>query len=171
MRDKRVRSRTMSSSRFEIRRANKNDVAQLGAMGAGLARFHHEHDEARFLYWDDMASGYGWWLGKELDNEQAVVLVAARGETLVGYAYGRAEERDWNMLLDAHGALHDIWVEPAGRRDGVGRALCRAMIEALEVLGVPRIVLSTAVRNEAAQKLFASLGWRPTMLEMTRERG
>jgi ribosomal protein S18 acetylase RimI-like enzyme len=162
---------TMTSSPFEIRRAKKSDAPQLGAMGARLALFHHAQDSARFLYWDDMAEGYGRWLGKELAADDAVVIVAARGETLVGYAYGRAEERDWNMLLDAHGALHDIWVEPDARRDGVGRALCLAMIEALQALGVPRIVLSTAVKNEAAQKLFANLGWRPTMLEMTRERG
>jgi ribosomal protein S18 acetylase RimI-like enzyme len=160
----------MTSSRFEIRRAKKSEVAQLGAMGARLAQFHHEHDASRFFYLDDMASGYGWWLGKELENKDAIVLVAARDEQLVGYADGRAEERDWNMLLDAHGALHDIWVEPDARKDGVGRALCLAMIEALTALEVPRIVLSTAVRNDAAQKLFASLGWRPTMLEMTRER-
>jgi RimJ/RimL family protein N-acetyltransferase len=31
------------------------------------------------------------------------------------------------------------------------------------------VVLSTAVRNEAAQRLFARAGFRPTMIEMTRE--
>jgi len=29
--------------------------------------------------------------------------------------------------------------------------------------------LSTAVKNEAAQRLFASVGFRSTMIEMTRE--
>jgi RimJ/RimL family protein N-acetyltransferase len=33
----------------------------------------------------------------------------------------------------------------------------------------PRIVLSTMVANHAAQRLFARYGFRPTMLEMTRE--
>jgi RimJ/RimL family protein N-acetyltransferase len=45
------------------------------------------------------------------------------------------------------------------------------MIERLGALGAPRIVLKTSTKNAAAQQLFASLGWRPTMLEMTRERG
>jgi hypothetical protein len=43
------------------------------------------------------------------------------------------------------------------------------MIRALAERGAPRIVLKTSTKNEAAQRLFASLGWRPTMMEMTRE--
>ena len=35
--------------------------------------------------------------------------------------------------------------------------------------GAPRVVLSTAERNEAAQRLFARAGFRRTMVEMTRE--
>jgi RimJ/RimL family protein N-acetyltransferase len=35
--------------------------------------------------------------------------------------------------------------------------------------GAPRVVLSTAARNARAQRLFASAGFRDTMIEMTRE--
>ena len=41
--------------------------------------------------------------------------------------------------------------------------------EVLGARGAPRVVLSTAERNEAAQRLFARAGFRRTMLEMTRE--
>ena len=34
---------------------------------------------------------------------------------------------------------------------------------------MPRVVLLTAERNEAAQRLFARAGFRRTMIEMTRE--
>jgi ribosomal protein S18 acetylase RimI-like enzyme len=44
------------------------------------------------------------------------------------------------------------------------------MIERLEALGAPRILLNAMVENESAQRLFASVGFRPTMVEMTRER-
>jgi ribosomal protein S18 acetylase RimI-like enzyme len=87
----------------------------------------------------------------------------------VGYAYGRLEERDWNALLDVHGGFHDLWVDEHARGGGAGRALAQALLERLSALGAPRIVLKTAAKNEAAQRLFAALGWRPTMLEMCRE--
>jgi predicted GNAT family acetyltransferase len=100
---------------------------------------------------------------------EVVLLVALRDGRIVGYAYGRLEERDWNQLLDACGALHDVWVEPEERRAGVAAALVEALCQSLRAKGAPRVVLHTAAGNAAAQALFARLGFRRTMVEMTRE--
>src|SRR5215203_3498214 len=54
-------------------------------------------------------------------------------------------------------------------REGIGRMLLNATLAALLARGAPRVVLSTAERNEAAQCLFAFAGFRRTMVEMTRE--
>jgi len=51
----------------------------------------------------------------------------------------------------------------------VGRQLLDATIAALAERGAPRVLLSTAERNEAAQRLFERAGFRRTMIEMTRE--
>jgi ribosomal protein S18 acetylase RimI-like enzyme len=67
------------------------------------------------------------------------------------------------------GVLYDIVVDPAQRGQGIGRALLEATLEALKTRGAPRVVLSTAERNEAAQRLFEGAGFRRTMIEMTRE--
>jgi ribosomal protein S18 acetylase RimI-like enzyme len=67
------------------------------------------------------------------------------------------------------GVLHDIVVDPAHRGRGVGRALLDATLAELKTRGAPRVVLSTAERNEPAQRLFARAGFRRTMIEMTRE--
>ena len=153
-----------------IRRATPADASRLGEMGVALARMHYAWDAKRYLDLVGKAEGYGNWLAREAENEDAVVLVSEIDGVLAGYIYGRLEERDWAALLDAHAALHDIWVEASARRRGVGRALAEALIAAFAERGAPRIVLHTAVQNEEAQRLFSSLGWRPTMIEMTRER-
>lgn len=51
----------------------------------------------------------------------------------------------------------------------VGRLLLSASLAFFRSRGVPRVALLTAERNEAAQRLFASMGFRRTMIEMTRE--
>ena len=43
-----------------------------------------------------------------------------------------------------------------------------ALVAALERMGAKRVVLSTLVGNEQAQRVFRACGFRPTMLEMTR---
>ena len=105
-----------------------------------------------------------------MKDAEAVLLAAeAPDGTIAGYAYGRMEARDWNNLLDACGYLHDVYVDESWRKQGVARALCEAMFSRLEALGAPRVVLMSAWPNHGAQSLFRSLGFRETMVEMTRE--
>jgi len=47
--------------------------------------------------------------------------------------------------------------------------LLEATMDELKARSVPRVVLSTAEQNEAAQHLFERSGFRRTMIEMTRE--
>lgn len=160
---------------LHVRPARPDDLPAIGRFGAALVRHHHSLDPLRFFVADHLEEGYASFLGGELGRKRSVVLAAeARGEDgaaeVVGYAWGRLEGRDWENLLDAAGKLHDIYIDPSARGLGAGRALCEAMIERLTALGAPRIVLSTAWGNAPAQRLFESLGFRRTMIEMTRER-
>jgi ribosomal protein S18 acetylase RimI-like enzyme len=161
----------MTEAAVVVRPAEPGDLPAVSRLAGALVRMHHAVDPQRFLLVDNVEDGYAWWLSRQLQNKKAVVLVAVEGAAVVGYAYGTIEERDWNMLLDAHGAVQDILVAEPARRRGVGGQLLDAMLRELEGKGVPRVVLSTMVGNESAQRLFRSRGFRPTMLEMTRERG
>jgi len=153
-----------------VRRAQRGDLARVAQLAGALVRMHHDVDPSRFLLVENVEDGYARWFERQLASDEAVILVASRGPTLVGYAYGTLEDRNWNLLLDEHGAVHDVFVVPEARREGAGRKLIAELVAALERLGAPRIVLSTMVGNEAAQRLFRQCGFRPTMLEMTRSR-
>jgi len=155
---------------FTIRPITPADLDAVAPMAGDLVRAHHGWDPQRFMLPDDVDNGYHWWLGKELENRKALVVAAqgARG-ALVGYAYARVEPLDWNALLEKHAALHDIFVKPAARRHGVARLLLDAVFAWARSKKVPRVVLHTAVNNVSAQALFTGQGFRPTMLEMTRE--
>ena len=155
-------------SEVVIRAATSSDLARVAEMAGALVRMHHAVDPARFMLPEKVEEGYAWWLERELARPEAVVVVATIDEAIVGYAYGTREERDWNALLDEHGAIHDVFVAPSARRAGAGRKLVHGIVDELTRRGAPRIVLSTMVSNESAQKLFAACGFRATMLEMTR---
>ncbi len=153
-----------------VRPATPDDLAAVGALAAKLVRMHHDTDPDRFFWVDDVETGYRRWLARELERSDAVVLVAEVGGSIVGYIYGTLEARDWNLLLDAHGAIHDVFVAESARRSGVGLLLVKALLAAFEDRGAERVVLSAMVGNEAAQRTFASVGFRPTMVEMTRSK-
>jgi ribosomal protein S18 acetylase RimI-like enzyme len=139
-------------------------------MGGALVRLHHALDPQRFLPPEQgLEAGYRGWLTREVSRADAVVLVAEAEGAVVGYVYATVEGRDWNALRGPHAELHDLWVEERVRGQGVGAQLAEALLERLRARGVPRVMLMTATGNEAARRLFARLGWRPSMVEMTRE--
>jgi ribosomal protein S18 acetylase RimI-like enzyme len=153
-----------------IRRASEADMPAVGRLGALLVQTHYDFDPQRFMRpTRGTPQGYGSFLGSQLDDPDVAVLVAERDGAVIGYAYMALEGRDYMSLRDEAGVLHDIIVDPEARRGGVGRQLLAAALAFLKSRGAPRVVLSTAARNEPAQRLFASMGFRETMIEMTRE--
>jgi ribosomal protein S18 acetylase RimI-like enzyme len=154
-----------------IRPATQGDLPVLGRLGALLVRTHHQLDQARFIPASPRTEGsYASFLGTQLTDPTIIVLVAERNGHVMGYSYAGVEGYDYMTLRGPAGVLHDIVVDPSERGRGIGRMLLSATVAALEARGVPRIVLWTATRNEAAQRLFARAGFRQTMVEMTHER-
>jgi ribosomal protein S18 acetylase RimI-like enzyme len=153
-----------------IRLATAADLPALGRLGALLMRAHYEFDPQRFMDpGTDPAEGYAWFLGKQLKNDDSVIFVADDGEQVVGYVYAALEPISWKELRDACGFIHDILVEESNRRAGTATSLMEAAIQWLRERGAPRVILGTADKNEPAQRLFTKLGFRRTMVEMTRE--
>jgi ribosomal protein S18 acetylase RimI-like enzyme len=155
-----------------IRPATPADLAAIGRLGALLVRVHHDFDPQRFIAATSRTEqSYGGFLGTQLDESNAVVLVAVAEQTgdVFGYTYAGVEGYDFMALRGPAGVLYDIVVDPDHRAHGVGRLLLDATVAALAARGAPRVVLSTAERNEPAQRLFARAGFRRTMIEMTRE--
>lgn len=159
-------------SNVRIRPAAPADLEAVGRLGALLVRTHYDFDPDRFIAArPGTEQAYGSFLGSQLQESNILVLVAEIGGEVVGYTYAGVEGYDYMLLRGPAGVLYDIVVDPAHRGQGIGRLLLDATVEALRANGAPRVVLSTAERNEAAQRLFARAGFRRTMIEMTRELG
>ena len=153
-----------------IRAAVPADLPAIGSLGALLVREHYEFDRQRFLEPGPQTPQlYASFLGSQLDDERVLVLVAEAEGPIAGYVYAGLEPTDYMALRGPAGAIYDIVVDPAFRQQGIGRRLLDAAIDVLVQRGAPRIVLSTAEKNEPAQRLFAKVGFRRTMIEMTRE--
>ena len=142
----------------------------VGRLGALLVRLHHDFDAQRFIAATPRTEhGYASYLGSQLENPDIVILVAVRGDLVLGYTYAGIEGFDYMSLRGPAGIVYDIVVDPDQRGQGTGTLLLDATIAALKERGAPRVVLSTAEQNAPAQRLFARAGFRRTMIEMTRE--
>ena len=156
--------------RVTVRPAVQADRAALGRFGALLVAEHYQFDPKRFIApIPNLAERYGEFLISQSEKPDKVVLVAERDGAVVGYVYAGAEGNDYMVLRGPAGEIYDLVVDPDYRRQGIGTVLLEAALAALTKLGAPRAVLFTAEKNQGAQAMFAALGFRRTMIEMTRE--
>jgi ribosomal protein S18 acetylase RimI-like enzyme len=159
------------AKKITVRKMTPADLPQVGVLAGRLVRMHHTYDPQRFLRPIDPERGYQRWFATQLDSDDVILLVA-HSEALggvVGYVYAAMEPKSYNELLDACTKLHDILVDERAQRRGVGEALLLEMFRIAKEKGAPRVVLLTASQNTGAQALFKKMGFRTTMLEMTRE--
>jgi ribosomal protein S18 acetylase RimI-like enzyme len=160
----------MSDAPFLVRRATRRDLPVLGRLGALLMRLHYEFDRRRFVApVGNVEAGYAQFLGSQLDTDDATVLVAERDGTVIGYVFAGIEPFSWKELRDRAGYVHDVVVDPEARHAGAATALMEAAAAWVRTKKVASIMLGTAAQNTGAQRLFERLGFRATMIEMTRD--
>lgn len=153
-----------------IRTATDADLPALGRLGALLMRTHYGFDPQRFMApGSKPEDAYAGFLGRELRSGDVAVFVAERNGAVVGYVYAGIEPQSWKELRERAGFIHDVVVAEAGRRMGIAAALIQTALEWMRGRGLTHAMLCTAAQNDAAQQLFGRLGFRPTMIEMTKE--
>jgi RimJ/RimL family protein N-acetyltransferase len=99
------------------------------------------------------------YLAERLALGESMVLLA---ESADGTALGFVQM--YPTFSSLHAArvfvLYDLYVDPAARRGGVARRLMEAAVKQARSAGAVALSLQTARTNEAAQRLYESLGWR-----------
>ena len=90
-------------------------------------------------------------IASELENPLSVWLVAVDGGQLIGYVGSQTVLGETDMM--------DLAVAPEARRQGTGRALVLALVDALTEKGSHSLMLEVRVSNTPAQKLYESLGF------------
>lgn len=90
-------------------------------------------------------------IASELENPLSVWLVAVDGGQLIGYVGSQTVLGETDMM--------NLAVVPEARRQGTGRALVLALVDALTEKGSHSLMLEVRVSNTPAQKLYESLGF------------
>lgn len=153
---------------MEIRPATAQDVPAVLPMVEKLCKLHESWDPAKYSFLPNVPQMYDQWLRERAGHRRSVFLVAetARPEKIVGFVIGTVEREIPIYRLKEYGFLHDLWVEPEYRHEGVARQMVMLAIEKFGEMGVEQVRLDTAAKNEAARRLFESCGFSESVREM-----
>ncbi len=156
----------IKSIAMEIRPATASDVPAVLSMVAAIAALHESWDPAKFGYRAHPEEMYRRWLGARAIDPRSVFLVAVRENRPVAFLIATAEEEIPIYRLREFGFIHDIWVEPEYRHEGLGRQLVMSAIARFGEMGMKQVRCDTAAANEPARALMRSCGMRPSTTEM-----
>jgi len=155
-----------------IRPATPADVPAVLPMVDKLAALHERWDPARYDYKPNPSHMYRRWLAGRSTDVDSVFLVAEHERLmadvpfLVGFIVGTIEDSIPIYRTPRFGFIHDLYVDEDYRHEGIGRQLAMMAVEKFRDIGVTQVRLETAAANEAARKLFASVGFRASTTEM-----
>ncbi|MBW4519510.1 MAG: GNAT family N-acetyltransferase [Scytolyngbya sp. HA4215-MV1] len=163
----------LGSSQVTIRFANAADVPALLPLIDKICALHQAWDASKYGFLPEPGKHYESWLISQIETDRSVVLVAETQPDamqtpshLVGFLIATTEEEIPIYYLPAFGFVHDLWVEPAYRQQGIARQLVLWTIDCFRRMGIEQIRLDVAMRNQAAANLFRSCGFRPSTQEM-----
>jgi ribosomal protein S18 acetylase RimI-like enzyme len=100
-------------------------------------------------------------IGNRMRNRESVILLAEQGAPGTGALAGFCQLYPGfcSVIAQPIYTLYDLYVAPASRKSGAGRALMQAAHAHAQQHGFARLDLTTARTNHAAQTLYESLGW------------
>jgi ribosomal protein S18 acetylase RimI-like enzyme len=110
------------------------------------------------------------YLEERFRRRESVILVAEdAGGVIVGFT--QLYPAFCSVLADRTFVLYDLFVTPAARGTGAGRALMEAAENYARANGAARLQLQTATTNVVGQSLYESCGWKRDELFYVYEKG
>jgi maltose O-acetyltransferase len=142
-----------------IREARASDLDALVELNLHVQRLHIEAEGEPFA--EPTRAGVAAWFADRLEDEGWRTLVADIDGIRAGYVLFERIDRPAGTFTSAMRMLyvHQLGVDPAHRRQGVGRALLGAVEREATAVRAGQVALDTWGFNVAAQAFFASCGY------------
>lgn len=135
---------------FTIEKLGPGDEDRVGALFHAYRGFYGQDEDP------DRSRVF---LAERLDNAESVVFLASIAGLPAGFAQlypsfsSVRTQRDW--------VLNDLFVDPAHRGRGIGRALLDACAGLVRETGARGMSLVTAADNDTARRLYERYGFTP----------
>ena len=152
-----------------IRTALERDFAGIQTLVRAMDDFHHGQSPDRIKVGADAALSLDTLHAQQRDPQQ-IMLIVIKDKPVIGYAraqiVAQPEGRAHHARRIAY--VHEIAVDPAQRRQGVGKLLFDHIEQWASSNAVDGIELNVYEFNEAALKFYAALGFERLMARLSR---
>jgi ribosomal protein S18 acetylase RimI-like enzyme len=164
---------------FTVRPATTADIPAILPMVQAICDMHAAMDPDRYSFVPDVVNRYATWLPKRIADPQSVVLIAQSlsqstdqsaepnpAPHIIAFLIAETLDEIPIYLTKQFGFIHDLWVQPEHRNQGIAQALARECLTRFRTMNLTQVRLDTAAQNDAARALFQQLGFRPSATQL-----
>jgi len=151
-----MKSSSVLLESLKIRRANESDLQQIVKLSEKLGKDESTMDSMVSPLPSEFQNPK--WILKNIKGENTVVFVAETNGKIVGYSLGWISQ-PWSYKAK-RGYICDCFVEKSHRRQGIGKALVKAMLEWFKDKGVECVEADIYSKNIPSLALFKGLGFK-----------
>jgi ribosomal protein S18 acetylase RimI-like enzyme len=155
----------MGEARVLIRRAEARDMAFIIELWQKLSQEIAACDD-RCAVRPEGEIIWAKWAGQRLRDEHSCVLVAEKGDDLVGYLLGHIDEAQPIFKQRRHAIVTDLFVAPESRRRGVGTKLVEQALEFFRGRDIGHVRVNVLQRNSAARAFWEKRGFGDFLFRM-----
>ena len=138
----------MNQNPITVRQAHVQDVEAITPLFDAYRQFYEQPADA---------SGTAEFIRARLRHGESIIFLASTADGHVGFC--QLYPSFCSVIAQRIGVLYDLFVSPAARQGGTGRALIQAAEHYAQAVGWARLDLTTAKTNTQAQALYESQGW------------
>jgi diamine N-acetyltransferase len=146
----------------KIRRATSDDIPEILPLWRELMDMHAEM-EPMFRPVEGAEEKFRVFISSTLANENFCVWVAEVEGAIAGYVIVSMSMTPEVFVIRRRLYIQDMVVALPFRRMGIARALMNEVLHFAQEKGIEKMDLLVAVRNEAANRFWESVGFKPAL--------
>ena len=159
----------MAKPDFVVRRMSPGDADAVTKLWKGTVEYHAGIDP-RLAVRENAEQSFRQFLRRSIGaSDDVILLVAESAGEIVGFLIGLIRDQAPVFVRSRHGYIVDIYVEPAFRRKGIGRALVEKATEWFSARGMDHLRLRVSAVNEAGIAFWKGIGFEDYFLELWKE--
>lgn len=144
---------------FTIRQGTEEkDFSLIQALNAALFVKDQKHDGALDTHWPVSVEGVEYYMKSLMDTQKIVFIAEDEQHNPVGYIIASMVNK-WRYRTVKTGELENMYVIPAARKQGVGRALIEKIKIWLKSRRVERLYVSAYANNADAIAFYKANGF------------
>jgi ribosomal protein S18 acetylase RimI-like enzyme len=142
-----------------LRAWKQGDVEQIVDLWLGLMN-HVNPVDGFYRISPDARKRYQSYLHRVFTDRDYAVFVAEADDGLVGFAMGRINKTPSVVVPETVGYIENIFVREERRASGIGKALCKKLLEWFKKRGIGHVELFYQIENKQAVTFWQKMGFK-----------